>query len=235
MNWSKIFSCLLLLFSIAINAQDFTLGIKGGLNISNIGEINSLGSTLEGQPDDELFSPRKKIGTTFGAFAMVNFGNLLLRPEVNYAQFNNSYVFPQRASRWSMTRFDVPLLIGYNIIDPVAIYGGPVLSWTRKMEMEGTEFGLIVDQRDLSYSVGVLLNFGQFGIDLRYEFDPTQEVEQRTNFVRSEYGVNVAELKPYNFSVLSLTAHINLFTTDNERAGSFFKDLFRGQDCYCPY
>ena len=92
-----------------------------------------------------------------------------------------------------------------------------------------------------------MVDFGRFGFDIRYEKSTTEEHPLNAEGKRVEadyfysgpgnegYGVNVAFLNPYKHGVISVTAHINLFSKDKDRMGSFFGGLFKGDKWYCPY
>ena len=46
--------CISLLSLLKVNSQDFTIGVRGGLNYYTIGDINSRGGSLPNRPPDEL-------------------------------------------------------------------------------------------------------------------------------------------------------------------------------------
>lgn len=242
-NMNKLIFLLLSGFFIvtSINAQEFTVGIKGGVNYSYIGDINSRGSSLSNRPPDELFTPNNELGTQFGGLVMVRFNKLMLRGEILFSKHKNSYDFPSRTSYWESSRTEIPLMIGYEVYGPISPYVGINANTTSNMTLDGLEGEIMFDKRDLNPMVGILVDFGRFGVDLRYEISTTEEAEFLGDFVNNStqgqpgYGVNLADVYAYKLGVFSVSAHINIFTTDKDRMGSFFGGLFKGDKCYCPY
>ncbi|SDB47171.1 Outer membrane protein beta-barrel domain-containing protein [Flavobacteriaceae bacterium MAR_2010_188] len=241
MNKLKLLLALCLFSTIFCNSQELTIGIKGGVNYSFIGDINSRGGSLSGFPVDEVFTPNKELGTQFGGLVMVRFGSLMLRGEILFSKQKNYYEFPSRNSYWNSSRTEIPLIIGYEVFKPFSPYVGINATSTSKLTIDGLENDLTYDKRDLNPIIGLLVDFGRFGVDVRYELSTTEEPYFDANFVNNStqgqpgYGINSADIYPYKLGVLSLSAHINLFTTDKDRMGSFFGGLFKGDKCYCPY
>lgn len=233
---------LILVFLLAIistsSGQEYAIGIKGGLNYFNIGDINSRGSTIQSGLPDEVFSPNNEMNTHFGAFINVAFGNFFIRPEVNFGSIKNSYDFPVQTSQWETSKVDIPILIGYKIYDPVAIYAGPTFSFMDEVTLEGAnnDFGkspITYESNISSLSVGILIEFKRFGIDFRYSsaFKDIEEIPNNMN--RGEYGINVADLYAYRPGGLSLSLNIFLFRTDGDEISDIFSNLFKGKGCNC--
>ena len=88
MNKAWIIS-IVLLFSSINYAQEFAVGLKGGFHTLSIGEINSRGSSLSGNPPDVVFQPNSDVGFQLGGYLSVEFGKLFIRPEINYFSSKN--------------------------------------------------------------------------------------------------------------------------------------------------
>jgi hypothetical protein len=232
---------LLIIFSFS-SAQEYALGIKGGFNYYNIGDINSRGGSIQGKPPDEIFSPNKELGTQYGAFFNVALGNFFVRPEINFVSNKNNYAFPVNTSNWKTSKTDVPILVGYKILDPVAIYVGPTFSFFNDMTMDGAnntdgESSIEFFKNQTSFSFGIMVEFKRFGIDLRYE-TASKETEGEIgdnwhDFNFSGYGINIADIYPYKPSQISLSLNIFLFRTDGDEISDIFSNLFRGSGCNC--
>lgn len=231
-----------ILCCVELSAQEFAVGIKGGLNTNSIGDINSRGGSFETGHPDELFSPNKEIGYQFGAFLNIEFGKFFIRPEINYVQLNNSYSFPQAETSWSASKTDIPILLGYRIIGPIAPYVGFGFNLYGDVKMESanntpgkTNINYFNSTTTLNFGINV--EFKRFGIDLRYEMGNTETEEELQDFIFSgngATGVNLADILPYKPSQFSLSVNIFLFRTNADDIGGLFSGLFKGK-CHCPY
>jgi len=235
-----VFAC----FSITLQSQEFGFGLRGGINTYSIGEIVTVGSNGPSGPAAGLvFDPVKDIGYQFGGYFVAQFGKLYVRPELNYMSFQNHYDFPNQQSKWTRSKIDFPILVGYDILEPVSVYAGPNFGFFSDAEIEGVQgtsfttgnVGPDLENTAVNLALGVTFKFKSIGIDLRYEMALAETAEEREDFIRSAYGVNLADLKPYNPNILSLSVFIDVFRTDSGNIGDFFSGLFKSDKCYCPY
>ena len=226
----------LLLFCLNSYSQELTIGVKGGFNKNSIGDLNSIGASFQTGHPDEIFSPEDKFAAQYGVFIKIDFNRIFLKGELNFMTLKNDYNFPDRVSFWKSSTFEIPVLAGYNIYKPLNLYTGLVFSSVSDLTLDGVEFAPITYEKTaMYYSVGVLLDFGRFGFDLRYQKNLKTTPQQRVNIDYSDYGVNKADLYEYKQSQIILTAHINIFRTDKEKMSGFLSGLFKGNDCKCPY
>jgi hypothetical protein len=239
---------LLIVFSIipliTISSQEYGFGVRGGLNNYSIGDIITVGSNgPSGPPAGLNFEPVKDIGFQFGAYFFGQFGKFFVRPELNYVSSQNHYDFPDRQSNWTTSKIDFPILFGYDIIKPVSIYIGPGFNFFGDTEIEGvqeTSFttgtpGPDLKKSSFNINVGIMLRYKRLGIDLRYEMGQGKTDQEREDFIRSAYGVNLADLKSYTPNVVSLSVFYDIFRTDAQSIGGIFSGLFKGNSCYCPF
>ena len=244
----KLKDLLLLLFiSLAITvtqAQEYGFGVRGGINNYSIGNIITVGSNGTNGPIAGLvFEPVKEMGFQFGGYFFAQFGKFYVRPELNYVSSNNRYDFPNREAAWTTSKIDIPILLGYDVIDQVSIYAGPGFNFFGNTKIEGvqqTSFTTGTPGPDLKKStfnvnVGIMFRYKRLGIDLRYEMGQTEAVEEREDFIRSAYGVNLADLQPYKPNVISLSLYYDIFRTDAQSIGNLFSGLFRNKKCHCPF
>lgn len=223
------------------NSQEFTIGARGGFNNYTIGELNSRGGSIQVGLADEVFLPKKELGTQFGAFLNIEFGKLFIRPEINFSSSKNKYEFPTKEAFWKTSRIDIPILLGYEIFDPITIYAGPGFNVFKDTTLDGVQVtsysdgGPDIEKTAMHLNFGVMVRAGRFGIDLRYEMNSKETEEELLDIIRSEYGVNLADLRSYKPNIISLSIFIDILKTDKDDIGGFFSGLFKNNKCYCPY
>ncbi|MBT8287078.1 MAG: PorT family protein [Flavobacteriaceae bacterium] len=238
----SLISSLLLLLSLTCAAQEYTFGARGGINTFTIGDINSRGGSISAGQPDELFTPDKDIGYQLGVFLNVEIGKLYFQPEFNYMSSQNTYNFPDSPSKWTTSKFELPILIGYKVFDPVSIYVGPVVNFFGDTKLEGVQVTSFSDggpdhaKNTFNVNFGVRVKWNRFAADLRYEMGLSETTEELLDIINSTYGVNLADLKAYTPNVLSLSLSVDIFSSDDEDINGFFSGLFKGNGkCYCPY
>lgn len=229
---------LLLTLCSSANSQEYAIGIKGGLNYYNIGDLNSRGGSIQAGKPDEIFTPNNEMGTQFGAFLNVAFGKLYIRPEINFVSNKNNYDFPLKTSRWTASKINVPLLVGYKIYDPISIYVGPSFSFFSEMNLEGAnnstgESPINYSKNTSNLMFGIQVEFKRFGVDLRYELGLKETEEELQNIHNSAFGTNLTDVYSYKPSQISLSLNIFLFRTDGDDIDDFFSNLFRKNVCDC--
>jgi len=238
MNKPHILILLLFLCSIG-NTQEYAIGLKGGLNYYNIGDIITVGSNgPQGPAPGLLFEPNNEIGYQFGAFLDISFDKFYIRPEINFVTNKNNYEFPFDTSQWEASKIDVPLLFGYKVYEPISIYLGPSFSFFNDVTLEGANNNsdpnsINYEKTTTSLMFGVQVEFKRFGVDLRYELGLKETAEERQDIIRSAYGVNQADVFSYKPSQISLSLNIFLFRTNGDDIGGFFDGLFKGNSCDC--
>ena len=225
-------------------SQEYVFGVKGGLNTNSIGDINSRGGSIAAGKADERFSPKKDISYQLGAYFMAEFKAFYIRPEFNYVSLQNHYEFPNRDAKWTTSKLEIPILIGFKIAKPVAIYAGPSFNFFDDYQLEGVQATSFSDGYDLeknttSLNFGIMVRYNRFSVDLRYEVGTKEQVEGTPDeqvdldINNSAFGVNLADALPYTPSMLRLSLSIDIFRTD----GTSIADLFKGNkdNCGCPY
>ena len=230
---------LVFLFCTTLYAQEFAVGIKGGINKYSIGEILSFGGSFQQGAPNEIFSPNDELNYHFGAFLNVSFGNFFIRPEINFGSINNNYDFPSQTSEWKTSKVDFPILLGYKVFDPIAIYVGPTFSFNKDVTLDGANntpgASIIPYEKNVShFSVGVQVEFKRFGFDVRYDLPAKETTTMRNDFHFSDYGVNQADILAFQPSQISLSLNIFLFRTDGDDIDDFFSNLFKSNKCWCP-
>ena len=173
-------------------SQELSYGLKGGINYTMGGQITGIDSgggqfsgTVEGSGE---------VGFHGGAFLQVNFGNFFVRPEVVYTSIESTFDFPIQPAAYSVEKFDIPFLLGYNVYGPVDVFAGPVYSNILNSRLEGEEVlnTIVVQNSPINFQVGAKVEFGRFGIDIRYERTLSQAEPQGLDIINAEYGINRA-------------------------------------------
>lgn len=223
---------ILLITFLNINAQEFSIGIKGGINYSSIGDLyhygNNSGLGVNVTPDENtVFNADKAIGTNFGIFFMVEYDRFYIRPEVIFSSLKNSYNLAFKEAEWTATKIDIPVLFGYKVYNNISIYAGPGFSSITDMELTGPEYPIMYDETSINLNAGIFADFGVVGLDLRYEYGISKVDEQRVDIDRGIYGTNIADLLEYNPSQISICIHLNIANLDNTKGNRRSKSGWR--------
>ena len=237
MKVKPLFIVILLISFSFVNAQEYSFGLKGGINFNTIGELDHYGPLRGGGSQalpalDVIYEPNKEMGAHFGAFAMIAFDKFFIRPELSYASLKSSYTLLVTAN-WKLTKIDVPILLGYKIYDPVSLYAGPSFSSISNMELQYPEYPILFEKSAVNLNAGILADFGRFGFDLRYEYGLKPIKDQRVDFDGDIYGTNVAHLLEYNPSQIILSVHINIIKINSDDRGHRIKSNWRGGSRGC--
>lgn len=176
----------ILAFTITGHSQTtFSYGLKGGVNYSMGGQITGKESPPNGDWS-ETIEGESEIGYHGGIFAQVNFGKIFIRPEVVYTSLESTFQFPNRPSVYSVDKFDIPILLGYNIWGPIDVFAGPVYSNILESTLEGDEYTtpIVVQNIPINAQIGAKVEFGRVGLDVRYERNLSSPEDQQRDLVR---------------------------------------------------
>lgn len=212
---SLILFCFFTAFSYS---QDFTYayGLKGGINYTMGGSITGNSHEVGGIPVFWVGTAEAqgKIGYHGGAFFQLNYGKIFIRPEVTYSSIKTEYEFPRQPSTHDVQKIDIPLLFGYNIFGPLDLYAGPVYSniidSSIMADDNGDPMNVVAQNSPINFQVGTKLEFGRFGVDVRYEHTLSPAESHGLDFINSVYGVNLATFNDprINQIIVSLTFKI---------------------------
>lgn len=227
--------CFLTVNASLLHAQEFSIGLKGGINKTYGGEIKGIAST----PDytDETFTAEGEIGFHGGIWTQVDFGKFFIRPEIVYSKLESRFDFPQGPALYEVEELSVPVLVGYNVFGPLDIYAGAAY----KNIMDGTIERLeplndppqvVVQNTPFSAQIGAKVEFGSFGLDIRYDKalsskesqGPVDFVSDNANFDIPVMNRAVIEDARLDQIIVSLT--VKLFDTANKDRRR------RGGNCY---
>lgn len=222
---------LLAFFSVtAVQAQEFKFGVKGGLNKTFGGQVTGIQSSQIYTGD--TFNAEGEIGFHGGVWTQLSFGRFFIRPEVAYSKLESRFDFPNRPAIYNVDELSVPFLVGFNVWGPLDIYAGPAYKKIIDARLEGTEPLdnpplIVVQNFPLSAQVGAKVEFGSFGLDVRYDHSLASEEAQGIDIVNSTYGINRATFDDARLHQVIVSLTIKLFDTEN--AG---KRRRKGGSCY---
>jgi hypothetical protein len=216
-----------------LQAQEFQIGLKGGINKTFGGEITGIDSGFPDKYTSDTFEAVGDIGYHGGLWVQVNFGKFFVRPEVVYSNLESTFEFQNYNSLYNIQELSVPVLVGYNIYGPVDIYVGMAYKNIIDATVEGNEPvtdtpQIVVQDTPLSAQIGAKVEFGSFGLDVRYDHSLSSKQVQELNFFNGGiYGINKATFDDPRLNQLIVSLTIKLF--DSENAG---KKRRRGGNCY---
>jgi len=233
-----LFLVILLINLFSLNAQELKFGIKAGLNYNNIGKLYHIGTANGGgigviPSEDKNYNSKQELSYHFGTFLNISFKKIFLRPEINFTTLKKSYPLSQKTSYWNSTKLDIPILLGFQINNTFSIYSGPVFSKISTMKLDGVQYPILFKKSKINLHAGVLVNFGRFGIDARYEYGMAPTKFQRIDIIRAIYGTNVAHLLEYNHSQIIISIQIALFKINTNERHKIDNKSWRGKNRNC--
>lgn len=132
-------------------------GIKGGLN------YNANGDYFE-SAGDAAKNPDRNVGYHVGIFGKLG-NRIYFRPELVYTKTKSDY----DGDEFTMSKLDVPALVGVKIIGPLHVFAGPAFQYILNTEFDGISIDSVENDFTVGLNIGAGLNLGKLGIDLRYE------------------------------------------------------------------
>lgn len=170
-----ILLAILLMGKLNDSQAQFTLGIRGGVNFSQLktDSQQSVGVNIKQSLDT-------KTGYVGGIFARIG-TKIFIQPELIFSAKGGSInVLPQNGSTAQTvaieyTNLDVPLLLGFKF-GPLRINAGPVASFKisdkgldDELKKYSSNVGESFKNASYGYQAGAGVDIGSFCLDLRYE------------------------------------------------------------------
>lgn len=146
------------LFSTAAIAQSTSgFGLKGGLNYNGNGDyIASAQSVIE--------NPDRNVGFHLGIFYKIG-NKIYFRPELMYTNTASKY----SDGDLKISKIDLPALLGIELIGPLHLFAGPDFQYILNSKFDGIKLEDIKSDFTVGIHIGVGVNLGPIGVDLRYE------------------------------------------------------------------
>ncbi len=153
-----ILLAVIALMGIGAHAQKGSgFGIKGGLNYGANGDyFESAG--------DAYKDPKSNVGFHLGIFGQIG-EKIYLRPELVYTKTKSDY----DNNSLDMSKLDLPVLLGINIIGPLNVFAGPAFQYILNTDYDDITIGDVENDFTVGLNIGAGVSFGNFGLDLRYE------------------------------------------------------------------
>jgi hypothetical protein len=159
---------LLSLVFLLVSANCFAqFGVKAGLNFNSNGELREIVTAGENILED---SGDAKIGYHLGAYYEINFSTLYLRPEIVYTKTQSEY----GSSNYDMSKIDVPILLGIDVIGPISLFAGPAFQYTLNNDLDDATISDVENDITVGFNFGAAVKIGNIGLDVRYERGFTQ-------------------------------------------------------------
>jgi len=167
---------------LSANAQFLNWGVKAGINYNANGDLLVVSEEIISDP----FSSNQELGYHFGLLAEIKLPLFLyIRPELLYTHTESSYPIEGDEAKLKMDRVDIPVLLGFRVFKIGRFFLGPSFQYIINTDLSGSENianikTLSYDDFNIAAQVGIGLNFGRFGTDIRWEasFLDTQGIFQ---------------------------------------------------------
>lgn len=147
------------------NAQS-GFGIKAGIGYNTNGELkeffNETGTIIDEKG-------KGKSSYNVGVFGKFTLGPVYVRPELVYTKTTSEYILNSQYVDYKVAKLDMPVLIGVKVVGPLSLFAGPSFQYYLENDLEGLEYESIKNEFSVGVNLGASLEFGKFGIDVRYE------------------------------------------------------------------
>lgn len=166
-------------FSKTSNAQiDF--GIKAGVNYNN-----SDNDSFKTIGDDVINGAKSKSGYHAGIWLRGNItDSFYIRPELVYTKVKNEYVYQTINTDYEFQKIDVPVLVGVKFLSFANAFIGPSFQYIIEEDFKFSDATTDeFDKFSLGLQMGVGIELGNLGIDVRWERGlSTSEAKFANNF-----------------------------------------------------
>ena len=161
-----IYLIILLVFSTGAMAQS-GFGVKAGLNYDDNGEIAY--TDITNAREDIMKGGDSKVGYHAGIFYRADFSVFFLKPELLYTKTKSAYNFNNQNAEYNVSKIDLPLLVGVDILGPVNVFAGPSLQYILENDFQGIALGDFQEEFTEGAQFGAGIQLGSIGLDVRYE------------------------------------------------------------------
>ena len=132
-------------------------GIKAGLNYNANGDYIEAAQAAAENPD-------RNVGYHIGFYGKLG-NQVYLRPEIIFTKTKSDY----NGDDFDMSKLDIPVLLGTKVIGPLHAFGGPAFQYILNTEFDGITIDDVENDFTVGLHLGVGVNLGNIGVDLRYE------------------------------------------------------------------
>lgn len=140
MKKQSVLTCLLCLLVISLSAQDFSFGVKGGINVASIGGGNSLGLSGLGS----------KISFHVGGVAEVPISEkFAVQPELLYSSQGSNFNFVGN-TKLKLDYINLTILGKYYILEGLSAEAGPVVGFLLSTNADKEDYNSL----DVAFAIG---------------------------------------------------------------------------------
>lgn len=149
--------------TLAQNKIDF--GVKAGINNNSNGKLYATNSYNEVY----IIKSRARVGYNLGAWLKVDIPSfpLYLQPEILYTQTKSTYIDFNR-SDYTLEKLEIPVLLGVKVLKIARVFAGPDIQFILNSDFDDIA-RVDTDSFSLALNVGVGLEIGKLGLDIRWE------------------------------------------------------------------
>ena len=168
----EIMKKVLLLFVLTFgfiqlsNAQ-VQFGLKAGINYNNNGNL-----TLSNVVNNAVEGADAKSGYHMGIWlrAKVPVLGVYIRPELVYTQVKSQYNYKSSNTSYDFKKIDIPVLFGKKVFGFGNVFIGPSFQYVLSSDFGFNSVSEVsIDKFSLGLQSGFGVEFGKFGIDVRWE------------------------------------------------------------------
>lgn len=154
---------LVLLASTQLTSAQSGWGLMGGLTFNSTGDlINETSEIIDSKGSNSS-------GFNIGLFAKADLGLLYIRPELLYTQYKTTYNAVGQSIDYKESKIDLPVLVGMSIIGPLKLFIGPDFQFILNNDLDGFSFKDLENDFTVGGNIGLAVELGKLGVDLRYE------------------------------------------------------------------
>jgi len=142
-------------------------GIKGGVNYNNNGD-----ATFSSAGNDVIDGAESKSGYHAGIWfrGKLPIIGLYLRPEIVFTQIKSEYLYKNTSTDYNFKKIDIPVLLGKKVLGFGNVFIGPSFQYILEDEFNFSDFTTDeFDKFSVGLQMGVGVEFGKVGIDVRWE------------------------------------------------------------------
>jgi len=181
---------VVLCLSLGANAQFLNWGIKGGVNYNENGDLRTINA---GNPIS--LSSNQEVGYHVGILSEIKLPLFLyIRPELVYTHTQSSYELDEDKGTLKLDKLELPVLVGFRVFKIGRFFFGPNFSYIMNTKLSVPESvegvsNISSDDFLVSGQVGLGLNFGKLGADIRWE---TGFSDSEASFIRDNTDLDFA-------------------------------------------
>jgi hypothetical protein len=158
-------------------------GLTAGLNYSSIGDLSQGTQTVIDNPDSN-------IGFHAGIYSKYDIDVIKLRVEFLYTDIASDF----KDAQFDLTKLDLPILVGIDVVGPLEFFIGPAAQYILTADIADIEIQEVRDRFTVGAQAGFAVNFGNLGVDIRYERGLTKS---EFEFGRDIFGLGSTSTVPF--------------------------------------